>query len=169
MICLPGQVCIFTNVRVHVKHRLAMEMKRKENTRAFHLAFQVQTRSSYCSEQVIKSRTPDYRNTCMYYYRNSGRMKGECAYTLDTNLTPSPGCSTLDSAINRINHCPVEVKSLCVRAQWPIRPELIPVSIQWVTIRKTNCAIQWIEIYSVERVVHRLNNCVLKPKQETKS
>ena len=30
--------------------------------------------------------------------------------------------------------------------------------MQWVNIRETNCAIQWIEIYPVNNVNHLLNN-----------
>ena len=33
--------------------------------------------------------------------------------------------------------------------------------MQWVNIRETNCAIQWIEIYPVNNVNHLLNNLEL--------
>ena len=32
------------------------------------------------------------------------------------------------------------------------------VTIQWISIRKTNCAAQWIEIYPMDSVIHLLNN-----------
>ena len=31
------------------------------------------------------------------------------------------------------------------------------ITIQWISIRKTNCAFQWIEFYSVDSVIHLLN------------
>ena len=32
------------------------------------------------------------------------------------------------------------------------------ITNQWISIRKTNCAFQWIEFYSVDSVIHLLNN-----------
>ena len=32
------------------------------------------------------------------------------------------------------------------------------ITDQWISIRKTNCAFQWIEFYSVDSVIHLLNN-----------
>ena len=46
----------------------------------------------------------------------------------------TPVVQTLDSAIERIN------------------------SIQWISIRKTYCAIQWIVIYPVDSVIFLSNN-----------
>lgn len=47
-----------------------------------------------------------------------------------------PAYSSIGSFINRINHCPVD-KSL--------------------TIKQTNCAIRWIEIYQVDGVIQEEN------------
>ena len=32
------------------------------------------------------------------------------------------------------------------------------ITIQWISVRETNCAIQWIKIYLVDSAIHRLNN-----------
>ena len=32
------------------------------------------------------------------------------------------------------------------------------ITNQWISIRKTNCAFQWIEFCSVDSVIHLLNN-----------
>ena len=32
------------------------------------------------------------------------------------------------------------------------------ITIQRISIRETNCAIQWIEIYPVDSLIHLLNN-----------
>ena len=32
------------------------------------------------------------------------------------------------------------------------------ITIQWISIGKTNCAFQWIEFYPVDSVIHLLNN-----------
>ena len=40
------------------------------------------------------------------------------------------------------------------------------ISIQWISISKTNCTTHWIEIYLVDRAIHLLNNwgqrCLVK-------
>lgn len=33
------------------------------------------------------------------------------------------------------------------------------MTIQWMSIRETNCAMHWIEIYPVDSIIHLLNNC----------
>ena len=44
------------------------------------------------------------------------------------------------------------------------------ISIQWISIRETNCTIQWVEIYMVDRAIQLLNNwgqrgpCVISNK-----
>ena len=35
-----------------------------------------------------------------------------------------------------------------------IAPSSGKTTIQWISIRETNCAIQWIEIYPVDSVIH---------------
>ena len=50
-------------------------------------------------------------------------------------FTLAPVVQKLDSAIHRIN-----------------------IAIQWISIRGTNCVVQWTEIYPVDSVIHLLNN-----------
>ena len=52
----------------------------------------------------------------------------------DWNKLPDSIVQALDSAINRSNH------------------------YQWISIRKTNCTIHWIEIYPVNSAIQPLNN-----------
>ena len=40
---------------------------------------------------------------------------------------------------------------------------IIKITIPWISIRETNCAIQWIVIYPVDSVIHLLNNWALGP------
>ena len=50
-------------------------------------------------------------------------------------FTLAPVVQKLDSAIHRIN-----------------------IAIQWISIRGTNCVMQWSEIYPVDSVIYLLNN-----------
>ena len=38
-------------------------------------------------------------------------------------------------------------------------------AIQWISVRETNYAIQWIENYPLDSVIHLLNNCGLVRKR----
>ena len=48
---------------------------------------------------------------------------------------------------------------------WDLAPvvQKMESAIQRISVRETNCAIHWIEIYPVDSVIHLLNNWDLAP------
>ena len=64
-------------------------------------------------------------------------------------------CSHVDSAIRWINHYRVEKYQ--PRSQGSLLPRE-PWERGWISIRKNDCAIPWIENYPADSVIHLLNN-----------